>query len=224
RTLATYLEITHPAFKPWALTTAHATGPWLGGETLPEDISRIVWALGHLPPLEDVSNPLLAPGDWCWAAALWGNPLLPNNVDAGRSTNGNNFHPGLQTRHPLLASCRKLLKVGDLVRVYDMLEHSQTPLPRTTNWLDWILQYLDPIANPTQLRDKESTHRALSALCNDISPAWLAAVQEVVNRLQPQQQIRVEDRMQQQLQAPPDCTTVMAMIVRRLGWRLPGDS
>ncbi|GIL88990.1 hypothetical protein Vretifemale_16901, partial [Volvox reticuliferus] len=48
RTLATYLEITHPAFKPWALTTAHATGPWLGGETLPEDISRIVGALAHL--------------------------------------------------------------------------------------------------------------------------------------------------------------------------------
>ncbi|GIL73527.1 hypothetical protein Vretifemale_3668, partial [Volvox reticuliferus] len=88
RTLATYLDITHPAFKPWALTTAHATGPWLGGETLPEDISRIVGALAHLPPLEDVSNPPLAPGDWCWAAALWGNPLLPNNVDAGRSTNG----------------------------------------------------------------------------------------------------------------------------------------
>ncbi|GIL93309.1 hypothetical protein Vretifemale_20689, partial [Volvox reticuliferus] len=47
---------------------------------------------------------------------------------------------------------------------------------------------------------------------------------EVVHRLQPQQQIRMEDRMQQQLQAPPDCTTVMAMIVRWLGWRLPGDS
>ncbi|GIL96233.1 hypothetical protein Vretimale_2098 [Volvox reticuliferus] len=52
-----HLEISHPAFEPWALTTAHATGPWLGEETLPEDISRIVGTLGHLPPLEDVSNP-----------------------------------------------------------------------------------------------------------------------------------------------------------------------
>ncbi|GLI70416.1 hypothetical protein VaNZ11_015193 [Volvox africanus] len=224
RTLATYLEITHPAFKPWALTTAQATGPWLGGETLPEDISRIVGALGHLPPLEDVSNPPLAPGDWCWAAALWGNPLLPNNSDNGGSINGNNHRPGLETRHPLMASCRKLLTVGDLVRVYDMLEHDQIPLPQYMTWLDWTQQFLDPSASPTQLRDKESTRMALSALCNDISPAWIAAARKVVNRLQPQQPDRVEDRMQQQMPAPPDRTTVMAMIVRRLGWRLPGDS
>ncbi|GIL42183.1 hypothetical protein Vafri_245 [Volvox africanus] len=219
RTLATYLELTHPALQPWALTTAKSTGPWIGEENLPEDISRIVGALGYLPPPDDICDPPLTPGDWCWAAALWGNPLLPNNNTGG---NGNNTYrrPGLEAHHTVLATCKKLLTVGDLVRVYDMLEHGQGTNLQDAEWIEWIYQHLDPSNMSNLQREKEATHTAITALYADINPIWLEAARSVETRKQE------EDRQQheQRVHPLPDRKTVMAMIIRRLGWRLPGSS
>ncbi|GIL66682.1 hypothetical protein Vafri_20168 [Volvox africanus] len=205
-TLATYLELTHPALQPWALTTAKAAGPWIGEENLPEDISRIVGALGYLPPLEDICDPSLTLGDWCWAAALWGNPLLPNNNTGG---NGNNtyWHPGLEAHHTMLASCKKLLTMGDLVRVYDMMEYGQVTNLQDAEWIEWTHQHLDPSTMPTRQRDKEAARTAIVALYAEINPIWLKAAWSVETR-------RQEDDRQQQEQR-----VHLLPVVCRIAWR-----
>jgi hypothetical protein len=168
RTLSAYLELAHPAFKPWALTTARATGPWLGGGQLPEDISRIIGALGHLPPLEDVRTAPPDTGSWCWAAALWGNPLLPNAPGAG----GSGCRPGLEFYHGALTGCRKFRTVGDLERV--CCEIQRVADLHDVEWQTWVRWNLEPEPAATpQLRDKGATLAALTALRSDISPAWL---------------------------------------------------
>ncbi|GIL54222.1 hypothetical protein Vafri_9793 [Volvox africanus] len=67
---------------------------------------------------------------------------------------------------------------------------------------------------------KEATHTAIIASYAEINPIWLEAAQSVETRKQE------EDRQQQEQRVHPlpDCKTVMAMIIRRLGWRLPGSS
>lgn len=52
--------------------------------SLPADMGRLSPALAKLheglcclPPVQDVVAAALSPGDWCYAAPLWGNPLLP---------------------------------------------------------------------------------------------------------------------------------------------------
>ncbi len=41
---------------------------------LPPVLQRLVAALGHQPPVEDIAEEPFATGPWCWAAPLWGNP------------------------------------------------------------------------------------------------------------------------------------------------------
>ena len=115
RIAASFLSTLHPAFRPLAVTTARPDGPWLGAPfSLPPDIHRLATSLGHLPPLSDVVDPPLEPGVWCFNAPLWGNPLLPNAGAPGR-------RPGLEAIHGPLTMCRRLLTVGDAVRVQDAM-------------------------------------------------------------------------------------------------------
>ncbi|KXZ43591.1 hypothetical protein GPECTOR_86g384 [Gonium pectorale] len=65
---------------------------------------------GHLLPVSDVADPPLVPGDWCYNAPLWGNPLLLDAGAVGR-------RPGLEALHGPLSDCRRLLTIGDAVRV-----------------------------------------------------------------------------------------------------------
>ncbi|KXZ54594.1 hypothetical protein GPECTOR_4g659 [Gonium pectorale] len=109
--LAAYLAALHPSFGRLAVLTAWPAGPWLGGRpSLSTDILCLATALSHLPPVSDVAEPPLVTGDWCYNAPLWGNPLLPNVGAVGR-------RPGLEALHGPLFDCRRLLTVGDAVRV-----------------------------------------------------------------------------------------------------------
>ena len=80
RIIAQYLRHIHPLYTlSSVLTTAGTTDPHPCAESPPAEISRILGALSHLPPVQDVeTTPLPAAGDWCYNVPLWGNPLLPN--------------------------------------------------------------------------------------------------------------------------------------------------
>ena len=92
RITALYLRRHHPLLSPSSVLTmdaASGAGPHPGAEPLPGDIRRILVALSHLPPVQDVdTTPLPAPGDWCFNVPLWGNPILPNSAPAAAGEGG----------------------------------------------------------------------------------------------------------------------------------------
>ena len=222
RIVAAYLAGLHPAFTPMAALTAVPAGPWLGANhALPADILRAVASLGPpLPAVEDVGAAPLAPGEWCFNAPLWGNPLLPNAGAPGR-------RPGLERLHVTLTQCRALRTVGDAVRVHAALvafemareddlkrDPSFAVVPRwAVAWRRWLPQHLAPSPSAfSSLQDRTQASGALAALLGDISPAWLAAARAVVARL-----------TAPAAPAPPTPAEVAALLLPRLGWRLGPD-
>ena len=216
RIAASFLSTLHPAFRPLAVTTARPDGPWLGAPfSLPPDIHRLATSLGHLPPLSDVADPPLEPGVWCFNAPLWGNPLLPNAGAPGR-------RPGLEAIHGPLTMCRRLLTVGDAVRVQDAMTafeveraHALATTPgmaifsrMAERWTTLVRHELAPSELAMgALQDRIAARAAVAALLSDISPAWLAAA-----RLAPDGP------------APPSPDEVDALLLARLGWRLGVDA
>ena len=222
RIVGAYLAGLHPAFSPMAALTALPDGPWLGAtHALPADILRAVTSLGPpLPPVEDVGVAPLVPGEWCFNAPLWGNPLLPNAGAPGR-------RPGLERLHVTMTQCRALRTVGDAVRVQAALvafeaaraqglaaDPGWAAFPRwTALWLAWLRQHLAPAPSAfSSLQDRTQAASALAALLGDISPAWQAAARAVLARL-----------AVPAAPAPPSAADVAALLLPRLGWRLgPG--
>jgi hypothetical protein len=224
RLLAAYLATLHPSFRPMAVLTARTSGPWLGGRpSLPPDVLRLATALSHLPPVSDVVEPPLAPGDWCFNAPLWGNPLLPNAGVGGR-------RPGLEALHGPLSDCRRLLTIGDAVRVDAALsafeEERRQALAAeagfgifavlTARWGSLLQRELAPtgVAHGA-LQDRTYARAAVSSLLADISPAWLAAARLTLARLA---------MPGPPPDPPPSPDEVAALLLPRLGWRLAGDS
>ena len=179
--------------------------------SLPPDICRLVTSLGHLPPLVDVADDPLEPGAWCFNAPLWGNPFLPNAGPPGR-------RPGLEALHGPLTLCRRLLTVGDAVRIEDALVafeaerlHALATTPGmavysrlTDRWLVLLRRELAPSELALgAFQDRTAARAAVTALLSDISPAWLAAA-----RLAPGGP------------APPSPDEVDGLLLARLGWRV----
>ena len=108
--LDAFLKGVHPTYTPLCLFTSRPGVPWFGDGVLPPDVARVVTALEHLPPVEDVSENPLVPGAWCWNVPLWGNPLLP---EATPRLMGVRERPGLEFRHPDMLGCRALRTLGD---------------------------------------------------------------------------------------------------------------
>ena len=219
--LGIYLARLHPSSRPLTLLTAPADGPWLGTADLPADVRRVVSGLACLPPVSDVADEPLPPGAWCWAAPLWGNPYLPPPATAAR--------PGLEHRHPALLACHGLRTLGDALEVAAALaafaarwappaaleppRAADPGDPAQAAWDDMVLALLEPsaVALPVlaDWRRHDAVAAALQALLQEVPGAWLAAAWAVYR--QP-----VADR------AGPSPDEVVALLLPRLGWRVPG--
>ena len=177
----------------------------------------------------------MAAGDWCWAAPLWANALLPNNHDpqdaaatavTGEATEETNTadpdfapgggsdaaqRPGMEQRHVRLSTCRSLKTVGDAVRLGRLIEgtgaNTPSPLPAAGSpaWQQWVITNLDPAA-PTTFR-RSTTLQCIRLLLQDISMEWRTAAGAV------------EERIRNGAAAPTETIeAVRAHIVSRLGW------
>jgi hypothetical protein len=167
----------------------------------------------------DVAETALEPGDWCLNLPLWGNPLLPNAGAPGR-------RPGLEALHLQLTDCRRLLTLGDAVRVADAfvafgVHRTNTLAAHPTGmrvfadlagqWSELLRRELGCTGLVVgALQDRVWAQAKLQALLSDVDAGWQAAARQA------------------QLAAaagagppPPSTDTVMAMLTRRLGWRLP---
>jgi hypothetical protein len=196
----------HPNLHPMVALTAagpsDAAGPeapplLIFGADLPPDMRDLVLALSHLPPVTDIAEAPLEPGQWCATAPLWGNPLLPNSPTAlargGR--------PGLERLHPRISLCRKVRTLGDAIRARAAWDTSPG---EPSAWDAWVTANLDP-SDASGFR-RRTVGEALTTLLSDISPEWKDAAAAAL------------DAAQQGAPAPTEME-VRAMLVPRLGWR-----
>lgn len=200
------LRRVHPDFRPLALLSAPRNtsdaGDMGGFGTLPGGRRSVLRLLAEglacLPRVEDVVETPLEPGDWCWAAPLWGNPLLPSGPDVRDG--------GLEHEFWLLCTSRLLSTIGDLVRVRDMLDGPQGR-PAAVVYDELAAQH------PRLLFSGLPRHmfgEMIDRLSQRVPAAWkrAACYVERRRRLMPGPQY--------------DADTVSLMLVRRLGWRVPG--
>ena len=195
----------HPDFHPIGLATA-AAGHWeLGGfgclgSTCPA-LEQLVGALAQLPPLQDVaaaSDPL-APGPWCWACPLWGNPLLRDA--GGRSLE--HLAPGSD-----LCVARIISTVGDLVLALDTLTTRGLRVLVDDVWAGaWRL--------PPFLRsDADLLRERLDGLWACVPVAWLRAARPYCRMT----------AAQRAAAGVPATAAVAGMLAARLGWVTPAGA
>ena len=212
-----FLRGAHPAYSPLCLFTSRPGIPWFGEGVLPPDLARIVTALAHLPPVEDVAEAPLVPGAWCWHLPLWGNPLLP---ETGPHVVGARERPGLEFRHPELVGCRALRTLGDALRARNALDavlHApdQAGLAGRAAWHEAVAQYLRPqtplATSFCAFRRWQECCEAVAALLADVPPGWRLAASMLLPLTEESRAAMV-----------PPVEVVLASVVARLGWRWGG--
>ena len=211
-----FLRGVHPAYTPLCLFTSRPGAPWFGEGVLPPDLARVVTALAHLPPVEDVVATPLEPGAWCWHLPLWGNPLLPGVGPQGRGSE----RPGLEFRHVELAGCRALRTLGDVLQAKHALEgvlHAPdlAGLAGRAAWHEAVAQYLRPqsplAVSFCAFRRGAQCCRAVTALLADVPPGWCLSARLLLPLTAASRAAMV-----------PSVEVVSASIVARLGWRWGG--
>ena len=236
RVLKLHIQSHHRLLSPSSVLTAATGPPGPHGTDLPQELSRFVSALGHLPPVQDVApEPLQAPGDWCFNVPLWGNPLLPNaevdrNEEPGleedrtdpdyeaednpqTDANVGAPRPGLDCRHARLATCIGLHTVGDAVRVGRAADQQAAALQGTA-WQQWVETELQP---PDARRFRQQpTLRALRSLLADIRADWQATACAVLERANGS---ATTAREALATAGVPSEDTLRAQMVECMGWR-----
>ena len=244
RILWLHLRTYHCLLSPSSVLTAAIGTSGPHGSDLPQELSRIITALGHLPPVQDVApEPLQAPGDWCFNIPLWGNPLLPNvevsnntedaeqpdreedgadpdfeiedNPQAGGGADAP--RPGLDCRHARLATCGALRTVGDAVRVGRAAEGHASAL-RGVAWQHWVETELQP-PDARSFR-QQPTLRAIRSLLADIGADWRAAASAVLERANGN---AMAAQAALAAAGEPSEDNLRALIVERMGWRFNGS-
>ena len=219
----------HPNLGPGSVFTTPAAGSAIpGASALPTDLHRILTALAHLAPVQDVAPHELQPGPWCCNAPLWGNPLLPNAAQAPAAAAADGEEedaagdadfvapetapgeasiigprPGLDTRHTWLAGCHALRTLGDAISA--LAELSNPGALSGPAWDQWLATRLapDPSCRPKTLA---RVRMALLSLLGDISIAWRVAAETALAN--------------GSAATAPLEGAVRGTIVERLGWRV----
>jgi hypothetical protein len=200
------LRRTHPDFRPLALLSAPrnaALGVFGGFGRLPgpcRTLSMLVQGLACLPRVSDVAEAPLEPGDWCWAAPLWGNPLLPAGPDFRDG--------GLEHEFWHVCQSRLLSTVGDLVRVVDMVDAAKRQGRPADVVFDALLpQHNGLLSSGVQ---RYMFGDLVDGLARRVPAAWLRAAFYV-------------ERRRNLVHGPHfDVDAVSVMLAQRLGWRVPG--
>ena len=132
----------------WLFTHPRNHGAIPQDGLLPPPIGRLRTAACALPPLLDVGPGDLAPGLWCLAAPLWGNPLLTRNG------------AGMEHHFPSLTRLPGLATVGDLVQL--MAEAAPQP---------------HGLAHRPRLRNDSRMSFQLTELRDSVPQGWLQAAE-----------------------------------------------
>ncbi len=123
-----------------------------------------------------------------------------HQLPARRSDIAHSQRPGLETRFSQLTSCRRLHTVGDLVCVLDTLAE-----PGAAEWEAWVAKHLEP-SRTADFHDRPTVQSALHRMAAEVSQEWQAAAGEAAT-------LPTDQR-----------PSTMALIMPRLGWRIPGSS
>lgn len=176
---------------PLGLLLWPAERPLPGGVALlPAPLRRLHAGLASLPRVAAVAP--LAPGPWCWAAPLWGNPLLcspghPDGID----------DPFLDFAAAGIAT------VGQLLHLRQSLAAAPGPaahqLVRAT-----LLRRSYAFAN------RHHTVERVAALVAALPPAWVAAAEAAAAAIAGGQL------------EPPQPADALAALLPCLGWARPG--
>jgi hypothetical protein len=200
------LRRTHPDFRPLALLSAPrntAVGVLGGFGRLPgpcRTLTMLVQGLACLPRVSDVAASPLEPGDWCWAAPLWGNPLLP----AGPAVRDG----GLEHEFWNVCQSRLLSTVGDLVRVVDMIDAAGRQGRHADVVYDELLPRYPRL--PGSGVPRYMFGDLISRLEQRVPAAWRKAAFYV-------------ERRRAVVHGPHfDADAVSVMLAQRMGWRVPG--
>ncbi len=202
----------------WALLTCAEDSLYGAFSSAPPVLRSHARALRFLPPLQDVAQERLRPGEWCWHAPLWCCPHPSLTVLADPWVAGGPNHVvrvGLETKVP---SSRRGLPgwphtVGELEYCLYRLEGA-TDASRHPVGLE--LARIRPLyrsAFPGWPSDWDEVRGELRWLRDRVPASWLEAARDV--RLE----ARINNRQ------PPQCTAssiaaVHRMLTARLGWRL----
>ena len=145
-------ELTHPMVLSHPFSLLAGPDLWAARGVVP---SKMKAGLDALPPVLDLSpDPLPAPGDWCYAAPLWGNPTLTKaRQEAGLGD----------------AALEELLTAAQRAELAE-----RTPRLRTVG--DVVAQIL----RPTYVLWMPLAHHLHDAL----PPSWVASARVVAERLQ----------------------------------------
>jgi hypothetical protein len=162
---------------------------------LPPALKRLVQALQALPEWEDVATEPLTPGLWCHNAPLWCNPYLA----AGDLQHALLPWRGLEARFGLLANLGTINTVADALQAWDAV-HTGYGQYRQQLWPFWFG------SNPA-FASWEVADDMMTALVGTLNMPVVQAVRSMT--------------LVERQHAPPSAD-VCAMLMARLGWRLPG--
>ena len=158
---------------------------------LPQPLRRLHDGLASLPRVTVLAPP--PPGPWCWAAPLWGNPLLcsaayPEGIDL-------DF---LDFAAAGVATIGQLLHVGRALRA--------VPGPHAYRlvWVTHLRRYY-------AFADRHRASERLAALLAALPPDWVAAAHAVAVGL-----------AAGGAPPPPEPADALAAMLPCLGWLLPG--
>jgi exonuclease III len=174
------------------LTWAKGEPPPGAVAPLPPPLRRLHEGLASLPAVEDVGEVPLVPGDWCWAAPLWGNPFLRSPL----------YPDGLD--HPFFDfAAAGLATVGHVVRLRRALAAAPGAAAYAPVWEAHLRRY-------PAFADRARAQDRLSELADALPHAWLAAAEGVA------------DGVAAGLLPEPRLREALGVLLPRLGWRVAG--
>ena len=166
----------------------------MGGAHLPQPLRRLHAGLASLPSVRDVEPRPLEPGPWCWAAPLWGNPLLRSPA-----------HPtGIDHTFFDLAAAR-IATLGQLLSTERAVTEAMgSPAAYWPVWQTRLHGY-PPFA------DRHHTAERIQQLLAALPQGWVQAARAAAASI-----------AAGQLQ-PPSQQDAMTVVLHRLGWDQPGQ-
>jgi hypothetical protein len=171
--------------------------PDAGAVPPPPPLRRLIRGLQALPEVRDIVAGVspLRPGAWCANAPLWGNPLAPGSMSVGGPH--------------LLFTLGTLHTVGDaLCALHAAADSNRWRGPGGEQ------HFLRSHAAPAWLRGRLEFHRLLQGVVDALPVGWADAARSALAALPAGRAPGVPPGV-------PSVHAVEAMLIARLGWRVP---